>query len=1414
MFSLHLYLFDLIQNIFRSPPPPASRKKVLKKTPMEKFRRTTSFSSSEDESPGGGREGNGDQKETEFSNGDDRDTPERPATRKCDVRMEKLHKNIVNHKHNQYKTWLDKEEEIKLRKEKTEEPSKPKPNKTARSPKTVKNVKSKPVLSSGSGEDSGSDDILSKVNEKSKKVRRPGGQEDAEETVLKEEKMISLNKSPKGVVSKPSPDRSLKKKSDVDIAKPTFSDSESEEENQNKLVDMLFDMINVDDAEKSKKDEVPKTEVLVEDKSQDIISGKKDETIVTKKKDCDHDDVQKIETKENSLPSILDDPSLQEFFIALKMTVGYDTFEKQLGTGDLVSNLETLVNESILHLNLTPPDHTLEDQKFIDEHGIKLVQVNVGNIRKDDAWSDQNEEYLEKFRKNLGDKMNWCQILKTGLSSAKMIYQMECVPDINKNDTIPETSASSPTNKQLDNDEEADSREPETDQINSASEPVKTDPVSSIKAKDNDVPSLPSEAVIPEKSELPESSEQNRDGSVSSDDTMTISRRSRKSSGSSDDLQISAKSKKSETVRRSVSSDDEVKVSKTDRERSNSSSSDISVKDLVKASTKKRRVSESSDDSIVITRKDKGKSSDRKSGHKDQKSAEKSSKHASHHKSYSDHKKKKHKKDRDQKKQKAIDIPGFKIPKSDKKEKERSKDMADSKRDLGDSNSSPVTPKIVKKQDLEKIVEKSHASDPGLSSILSSMNKLAKSSKKKHKEKKKKKDRDRHKDKDNSNIGIGDSEDDELPMPVPAANDDDDLPLPVPAEICADDLDLPVPVPADDEGTSAVAETGDDGDDHYVDDLPDHTDEAMDNVPTNPPPTVMDGNAGDIFDIPRTDSVSSVCSDEDTSYVSNFPKPVKGVQRRARLPKAPFTKLPLPGKRPDTPDSLAPKNLNTFESSRSGQLSILGSPPRSARKGFGASPRFDDGSPVDLPEIDNGADDPQGNFEEVQETRNSASLSKSKPKPILKEKRETEVSHYSRAKVSFNVSDSDIERTDSDRSRTPSPFLSTNKYYPWLYNNEDNQEEGIQLEAIKIKVKNKDKSLSGQRKLSTKPKINVDTESKKDEEENDEMAAEERERNKGLGKFLDKVISSLKTQNPPAPSRQPPLPPGPPRPVPSPYDPIQARPGVASLPPPPPPPPKELPPSMIPLPPPTPRYDSPEPGEITEETEKLEASSRLPQLRQKWGRQPGPDLAQPQQHFPHQRHSGRSGYSTQEFRGQGEYEYSGRGKRKIEEEPYFGRKRREELNTKRFHGEYSRGNEDYRMLNSYSETQSGVPFDSESSWLDKFLIAWQELISNQEFYVRRDLNKNESSITTPENDLGSTFNEPKLNARVRDLDSGEERALYTCNTARGAAQFTCSVCDVTVTGIRVLQSHMGGKKHMAKLAEYQVIGKLKLLRDY
>ena len=1368
----------LICHLYRTSST-ASKSKVLQKKSKENFRRTTSFSSSEDESPEVEKAGSGNHNEIQSSHEDNEETP---TIWKCDIKIEKLHKNIVNHKHNQYKTWLDKEEEIKQRKEK-EESTKPKLSKIAKSPKSTKNVKSKSVLPSRSDEDSDSDDILSKFKDRIKKIKFPEVQSKVEEN-----KVTSLNKSPIRAESHPSPDKSLK---------PTFSDSDSEEENQNELVDMLFDMINDEDPNKEKK-YVQQTDeqVLMGQSENTLLKNKQDEANVESEVTKENWNINKIhrtetetEFERNILPSILDNPDLKNFFFALKMTMGFDIFEKQLCQEGFTSHLETLVDKSLLQLNFLPPDVSNEDKKYMDEHCIKMVQVNVGNIRKDDNWSDQNEECLQKFEEKLRDRICWTEILKTGLSNTKAFLHTLINPVDSKEvspDCFQDNVVSSPKHHQIVSDKDATLSITETEK-NSA---TKSKEIS--KGNEQTTLTVNDENAGYEESELPEPIKRKRDGSVSSDDTITISRRSRKSSGSSTDMNLPGKSKKSDTVRRSISSDDEVKVNKIDRERSASSSSDISVRDLVKASTKKRTFSESSDDSIVITRKEKGKLSDRKSGHRDQKSAEKSSKHSSHHTSDSHQKKKKHKKDRDREKheKKAIDLPGFKIPKSDQKDKERSKEESTgSKKDHAEEHPKHAsdTLKVNKKQVLEKIVEKSHARDPApdLGNILSSMSKLSKSSKKKHREKKKKRDRDKHRDKDSSNTGIGDSDDDELPMPVPAANDDDDLPLPVSAGTDCDEVDLPTPVPAD--GQTTLTETRDDADDHYVEDLPDQTDDAMDTFLSNPSPAIKDIRVGDCFDIPRPDSACSVSSTEDTSYVSNFPKPVKGVQRRSQhAPTDPSTRLNLPGYASDTQEP-GPKDSNAFRS-----------PPRNTRKAITASPGYDGsyGSPGDFIGTENCPDDlPRLPSDEgCMESQNRASSSKSKPKPILKEKRETEVSHFSRAKVSFNVSDSDVERTDSDRSRTPSPFLSTNKYYPWLYSVEGHQEEGIHLESIKIddQARIKDKTTVGKKK---QPKINFESLSKKDNEKKRQVEAEEREKNKGLGKFLDKVISSLKTHNPPAKESLPPLPPSPPRPVPSPYDPSQATPGKLRLAPPPPPPPEDVSPDMIPLPPSTPRYESPEPGEITEETEA--AQSKLVQLRQTWGRHPRPrDHEEPW--TGHQRQSRRAG----------NYEDSGRGKRKSEEETSFGRKRRDELNNKRFHGRYGGGIENYGMLNSYPGHQSAIPFDaeSESSWLDKFLIAWQELISNQEYYIRRDLSKNEPSTKTPADDLGSAFNEPKLNTRICAQDSGEERALYTCDTSRGAAQFTCSVCDVTVTGIRVLQSHMGGRKHIGKLSEYKVLG--------
>ena len=74
------------------------------------------------------------------------------------MRIEKLHKNIVEHKHSQYKKWLQREEELR--------------NKPAKSvPAKSKTVKSKAVVSSGSDGDSESEDMISKFQNRINKIK-------------------------------------------------------------------------------------------------------------------------------------------------------------------------------------------------------------------------------------------------------------------------------------------------------------------------------------------------------------------------------------------------------------------------------------------------------------------------------------------------------------------------------------------------------------------------------------------------------------------------------------------------------------------------------------------------------------------------------------------------------------------------------------------------------------------------------------------------------------------------------------------------------------------------------------------------------------------------------------------------------------------------------------------------------------------------------------------------------------------------------------------------------------------------------------------------------------------------------------------------------------------------------------------
>merc|ERR1712179_773620 len=89
---------------------------------------STAFTSSE-ESEGMGEEKKGEElqelesdKETEVEEREEEisDAEKRPVVKKVDVSMERLHKNIVEHKYGQYNKWLEREKQLNLKKEEEE----------------------------------------------------------------------------------------------------------------------------------------------------------------------------------------------------------------------------------------------------------------------------------------------------------------------------------------------------------------------------------------------------------------------------------------------------------------------------------------------------------------------------------------------------------------------------------------------------------------------------------------------------------------------------------------------------------------------------------------------------------------------------------------------------------------------------------------------------------------------------------------------------------------------------------------------------------------------------------------------------------------------------------------------------------------------------------------------------------------------------------------------------------------------------------------------------------------------------------------------------------------------------------------------------------------------------------------------
>ena len=223
------------------------------------------------------------------------------------------------------------------------------------------------------------------------------------------------------------------------------------------------------------------------------------------------------------------------------------------------------------------------------------------------------------------------------------------------------------------------------------------------------------------------------------------------------------------------------------------------------------------------------------------------------------------------------------------------------------------------------------------------------------------------------------------------------------------------------------------------------------------------------------------------------------------------------------------------------------------------------------------------------------------------------------------------------------------------------------------------------------------------------------------------------------------------------------------------------------MPPPPPPPDQPvqeslEPGEIVERTESSHQSRSY----------------EYDPHYGQRGHSGRQslmsdwGIDNSDYDG---YSYKERQRTDHYQQEYFTGSRAGYMNFQ------DQGYSQHQANRRYQDRQE----DREENWMEKSLIAWQDLISNKEYYLRKDINKEVGCVESPK-DLGTIFNDPILNTKIADPQSGEERDLFTCDLSAGTAQFSCSACQITVQGIRVLQSHINGKKHAKNISGYKIIG--------
>merc|ERR1712032_874664 len=365
--------------VARSRPAPAKRitkgKQVSKK---KKMAISTTFSSSEDEADAEAkkvvaRKKKGkkpvEEEEGTAEEEDDDDGPLKDKALKAGlgIRVQKLHKSIVEHKHSQYLIWQGQPLE------KTES-----------------------------------------EDETSKESRKADDESDEEEVSLSARKKskVPSNKKNGNIMKKPQP-RAIRKSTSSVKASMSFDSSEGESVNMSAALDTVEKLSEEETLRSPKNIKSPPRKAL-KTQAKDVMPN-------PSASESDSGDSEEDNEPEGTvLPdSLRGAPELRQFWRILALEVGAEEEVEDLrtdaqlerrvlevGMGDVVSRELEKKAEARRHK---------EDQRHLAQHNLRNAQVNVSNARKTNDWNSECEEELERFP----SKEERAEELKKGLKLIK-----------------------------------------------------------------------------------------------------------------------------------------------------------------------------------------------------------------------------------------------------------------------------------------------------------------------------------------------------------------------------------------------------------------------------------------------------------------------------------------------------------------------------------------------------------------------------------------------------------------------------------------------------------------------------------------------------------------------------------------------------------------------------------------------------------------------------------------------------------------------------------------------------------------------------------------------------------------------------------------------------------------------------------